>query len=636
MSRYLYIFFLLLGIIPFARAQKPLFQRMANTTIAEVLQEERFTGNKGLKWTYDIGVPLEGILATWRATGNVVYFDAAKKWMDKYVDKQGNILNYRPDEFNIDHVKNGKVLLTLFKVTNDKRYLEACNQLYGQMIKHPRTREGGFWHKKIYPNQMWLDGLYMAQPFLTEYAELMAIDGIYDDIVNQFVWMEKNAKDTKTGLLYHGWDESKQEKWANPTTGLSPHFWARGMGWYVMALIDVLDYFPQDHSGYQTLVNILNRTINAIVAYQDPATGVWYDIVDLGDRKGNYVEASASSMYVYALAKGIRKGYLSDQYIVNVQRAHQGLVKEFITEVDADNVNLNKVVAVSGLGGAKNYRDGSFAYYMSEPVVSNDPKGVGPFMLADIEYHSLQNQLKKNKKVNVTLDNYYNNETKEIVKGLKRPYHYLWDGQDNNGFYALGNIFESYGATLHTLAKAPNKRNLRNANIYIIVDPDTEKESLKPNYMNAAQARDIAHWVKTGGVLVLLLNDSGNCDLDKINILSSKFGITFNNDSQNRVQGKNYDQGAVSVSTNALFQSNRKLYLKEIATIAIHNPAQALVQQDGNIIMATAKYGKGTVFAVGDPWLYNEYVDGRKLPAEYENFDAGRDWVSWLIDQVMN
>ncbi|MCA5004009.1 glycoside hydrolase family 88 protein [Sphingobacterium bovistauri] len=614
--------------------QKPEYERMANTAMDKVVVESKFATNKGLKWTYDLGVPLEGLLEVWRTTANGDYFNFVKTWMDKYVDKEGNILNYSAEEYNIDHVKNGKVLIALFKATGDKRYLNACHHLFAQMKTHPRTNEGGFWHKKVYPYQMWLDGLYMAQPFLTEYATLLDKKELYDDIVNQFVWMEKNARDPKTGLLYHGWDESREQRWANPQTGHSPHFWGRGMGWFVFALVDVLEYFPEDHVGHQKIVGILQRTMDAIAKYQDPKTGVWYDVVDLGHREKNYHEASASSMYTYAMIKGVRRGYLGKKFIPNIEKARAGLHKEFVEDVSATHINLKKNVAVSGLGGAKKYRDGSFEYYMSEPVISNDPKGVGPFMLVEIEYEKLKKAQAIGKSPLVTLDNYYNNEYKEFVPGLKKSYHYLWDGQDFNGFHILGSIFDGYGAKLSTLRDAPTTKNLNDTDIYIIVDPDNAKDAEAPNYMNPKEAQAVANWVKKGGVLVLLLNDKGNCDLDKINLLSSKFGITFNDDSRNRVQGRNFEQGALLLQPNEIFKKTSKLYLKEISTINVAKPATALVQDAGDVIMATAKYGKGTVFALGDPWLYNEYVDGRKLPNDFQNFSAANELVEWLIKQV--
>lgn len=615
--------------------QKALSEKMAITAIDSLFKDARFTDKeKGPRWTYDMGVVLEGMVEVWRNTGDNTYFKYIQDWMDQFVTEEGDIPNYNPNEYNIDHVKNGRSLLFLYKVTGRQKYLKASEKVYQQLLTHPRTKEGGFWHKKVYPYQMWLDGLYMAQPFYTEYAVLKGLDDVFDDVVNQFTYMENHARDEKSGLLYHGWDESREQRWADPETGRSKHFWGRGIGWYAMALVDVLDYFPQEHAGREKLLQILNRTLTALVKYQDSKTGVWYDIVDLGTREGNYLEASASSMFVYAMAKAVRKGYVSEkEFRKAIDKGYAGLIKQFITPGGADRVNINQVVTVSGLGGAKNYRDGSFAYYMSEPVKPNDPKGVGPFMMAASEMEFAKG--KKRRSVKVTLDNYYNNEYKMAPDGELKPYHYLWDGQDNNGFFLFGRIFEQYGGRLNTLREAPTKQRLADSDIYIIVDPDTEKETESPNYMDEAAANEIADWVRAGGVLVLFLNDAGNCEIAKFNTLPQKFGIRFNEDNRNMVKGHNFEQGAIVVPRKTkIFSKTNKIYIKEISTIDVTKPATALLEDNGDVIIATAKFGKGTVFAIGDPWLYNEYVDGRKLPAEYENFRAANELVEWLMKKA--
>ncbi|MFD1769214.1 glycoside hydrolase family 88 protein [Sphingobacterium suaedae] len=618
----------------FAHGQKALSEQMALTAMDKLFKDARFTNpEKGPTWTYDMGVVLEGVADVWRNTGNGDYFRYIQNWMDQFVAEDGTIRNYHATEYNIDHVKNGRSLLFLYKVTGKEKYLKASHRLYEQLKVHPRTNEGGFWHKKIYPYQMWLDGLYMAQPFYTEYAALMNIPEIFDDVVNQFTYMENHARDKKTGLLYHGWDESRKERWSDPKTGLSKHFWGRGMGWFSMALVDVLDNFPQEHPRRGELLQILNRTLTAAAKFQDPKTGVWYDVIDLGTREGNYVEASASSMFVYAMAKAVRKGYVPSSFQKNVDKGFAGLIKEFITPAGTDRVDLNKVVEVSGLGGKK-YRDGSFEYYMSEPIRTNDPKGVGAFMLAASEVEFFKAP-KTKRQPKVTLDNFYNNEYKKTASGELKPYHYLWDGQDNNGFSLLGRIFEQHRGSLHTLKEAPTAQNLKASDIYIIVDPDTEKETEKPNFMRAEEAEDIARWVKRGGVLVLLLNDVGNCEISQFNILPKQFGITFNEDSKNRVQGNEYATGAVEIpSGTGIFATTKKIYIKEISTLHVTPPAKPLIESNGSVVMATAKYGKGTVFAIGDPWLYNEYTDGRKLPAMYQNFDAANELVTWLTNQT--
>ncbi|RYD74868.1 MAG: glycoside hydrolase family 88 protein, partial [Sphingobacteriales bacterium] len=281
----LYTAVALLGFSIFAQslfAQKKLSEQLTLTAMETLWQDTTvLKGPKGPRWSYDMGVVLEGAAAVWRNTGDGKYFKYIQSSMDAYLDKEGNIATYKSEDFNIDNIKNGRALLLLYKVTGQQKYLLAVNKLYNQIKTQPRTKEGGFWHKKIYPNQMWLDGLYMGQPFYAEYAKLMKKDADFDDIANQFIWMEKNARDAKTGLLYHGYDESREEKWADKKTGLSPNFWGRAMGWYIMALVDVLDNFPKEHPKYKELLTILNRTATATVKYQDAKSGVWWDILDM-------------------------------------------------------------------------------------------------------------------------------------------------------------------------------------------------------------------------------------------------------------------------------------------------------------------------------------------------------------------
>ncbi|PWS32372.1 glycoside hydrolase family 88 protein [Pedobacter paludis] len=616
-------------------AQKKLSEQLTLTAMETLFQDSTVLKDaKGPKWSYDMGVVLEGAAMVWRNTGNGDYFKYIQSSMDAYIDKAGNIRTYKGEDFNIDNVKNGRALLLLYKVTGQQKYLTAATQLYDQLQKQPRTKEGGFWHKKIYPNQMWLDGLYMGEPFYAEYAALMNKDAAFDDVAKQFILMEKYARDAKTGLLYHGYDESRTEQWANKTTGTSPNFWARAMGWYMMALVDVLDNFPKNHPKRAELIAILNRTATATVKYQDAKSGVWFDIMDLPIKKGNYLESSASSMFVYGLAKGVRKGYLPQTFMMAANKGYAGLKKEFVSSAGAERINLNKTVSVSGLGGKPKYRDGSFEYYISEKVITNDPKGMGAFICAaaEMEIAALP---KPGKGLTVTVDNFFNNEYKDGPAGVKIPFHYLWDEDDNNGFSLFGSVFNNAGAKISTLSAAPTLANLKGSNIYIIVDPDTEKETANPNYMNAQHAKQISDWVKAGGVLVLLLNDVGNCEITKFNVLPETFGIHFNEDSRNKVQGLNFEQGAINIPAgNSIFKTAKKVYIKEISTIVAKTPAVSALTDKGDVIIATAKYGKGTVFAVGDPWFYNEYIDGRKLPAEFENFKSTNDLVNWLIKQV--
>ena len=225
---------------------KPPSQRMAATVMT--LWKNAGETTKPEKWSYEQGVLLKGIEGVWLNTANGEYFKYIQQSLDRFVNDDGAIRTYKLEDYNIDNVLLGRNLLLLYKVTGQEKYRKAASWLREQLKTHPRTSEGGFWHKKIYPNQMWLDGLYMGEPFYAEYAATFHEDAAFEDIGNQFILMERHARDPKTGLLYHGWDESKKQRWADPQTGRSPNFWGRAMGWYAMALADTLDYFPERSS----------------------------------------------------------------------------------------------------------------------------------------------------------------------------------------------------------------------------------------------------------------------------------------------------------------------------------------------------------------------------------------------------
>ncbi len=445
--------------------------------------------------------------------------------------------------------------------------------------------------------------------------------------------MENHARDAKTGLLYHGWDESKKEKWSNPKTGVSPEFWGRADGWYAMALVDVLEQFPEG-AQKKKLVDILNRLVTAIAKVQDPKSGVWYDILDKPTGKGNYLEASASCMFVYAIAKGVRLGYLPKDKLAIAQKGFDGIIKNFIETGANGQTNLNGTVSVSGLGGDP-YRDGSYEYYLKEKIKLNDPKGVGAFLLAADEME-LFPKTKIGTGKTVLLDHYFNQENKKDITGATQPFHYTWNDHQNSGFSLLGELFTNNGASLKMTDNAPTADILKNASVYIIVDPDGVKDNPKPNYLNEKDAEVISTWVKNGGVLMMMTNDTSNCDQTHINILAAKLGIHFNDKSRNMVKGNDFQTGAVHIPANhPIFPDVKKLYLKEISTISVSNPATASVSEGTDIIMATAKYGKGAVFAVGDPWIYNEYLDGRKgLPVDFENYGGAKDLAKWLLMQA--
>lgn len=346
------------------------------------------------RWIYDKGTYLKGIEAVWRKTGNPIYYDYIRNTINSFITPEGGIRTYSIDEYNIDQVNCGKLLLTIYKETKAENIKKAAFLLKKQLDNHPRTKEGGFWHKKRYPYQMWLDGLYMGDAFYAEFSQLFNQPENFDDIANQIIWVESHTRDPKTGLLYHAWDESKEQRWANKQTGCSPNFWNRSMGWYAMAIVDVLDYLPENNSKRDRIISIFKNMTDALLKVQDSTSGVWYQILDQGTRKGNYLEASGSSMLVYSMAKAIRKGYIDKSYYPSVKMGYDGLIKTFIKVDSIGLVTLTSNCQSAGLGGDP-YRDGSFEYYVSEPIINNDLKGVGPFIMASVEMESFDSDREK-------------------------------------------------------------------------------------------------------------------------------------------------------------------------------------------------------------------------------------------------
>ena len=621
------------GVIQGTSQNPPLSERMATTAMTRWKDSWETESGKTEKWSYEQGVVLRGLEGVWYNTADGRYFKYIQRSMDRFVNDDGTIKTYQLNDYNIDNVLNGRVLLMLYKVTGQDKYRKAAALLREQLKTQPRTSEGGFWHKKIYPSQMWLDGLYMGEPFYAEYAATFHENADFDDVARQFILMELHARDAKTGLLYHGWDESKKQRWANSQTGRSANFWGRAVGWYAMALVDTLDYFPKDHPQRNSLIAILKRLATAIEKYQDRKSGLWYQVLDRDGAEGNYLEASASCMFVYALAKAAREDYLPASFIKVAQRGYQGILKQFIETEANGEVNLKGTVSVAGLGGNP-YRDGSYHYYLSEKVVTNDPKGIGAFLMASTEMERAGGQNLGQGRT-VTLDYYFNSETKKDATGQLAPYHYKWEEMPNSGFSLWGHVFRSLGARTSSLTVAPTAENLKKTDIYIIVDPDTKEENEHPHYVEEPDIKAISDWVKSGGILVLMANDFGNAEFDHFNQLAKQFGIQFNKDSRNKVPGNDFALGLIAVPDgHPIFKTARRLYLKEICTLSVVPPAEATITDKGEVIMAVSRLGKGTVFAVGDPWFYNEYLDGRKLPPEFDNYKAAQDLTRWLIHRT--
>ncbi|MFC5651595.1 glycoside hydrolase family 105 protein [Paenibacillus solisilvae] len=285
-------------------------------------------------------------------------------------------------------INAGKNLFPLWRRDGEKKYEQAARLLAAQLAGQPRTSEGGFWHKKIYPFQMWLDGVYMSSPFLAEFGATFDRPDAFDEVARQILLIEQKTRNTKTGLLHHGWDESREQRWCDNETGRSLHVWGRAMGWYSMAVVDALEHFPTDHPKRGQIMGIFERMAKALRVAQDVSSGLWYQVMDHNGREGNYLEASGSCMIVYALAKAIRLRYLAEFDKKIVFKAYEGIVKRFVTE-DAKGVHLHRICHGAGLGGFP-YRDGSFPYYIGERVVSDALMGVAPFLLASIEIEKLR------------------------------------------------------------------------------------------------------------------------------------------------------------------------------------------------------------------------------------------------------
>ncbi|TCT17000.1 unsaturated rhamnogalacturonyl hydrolase [Natranaerovirga pectinivora] len=332
-------------------------------------------------WNYIDGLMIKSIIEMYYITNDTNYLNFADYFIDFYINEDGTIKGYRKNEFNIDNINGGKVLFELYELTGKVKYRKAIDILYSQLIDHPRTYSGNFWHKKIYPHQVWLDGLYMAQPFYMEYERKYNHNQNTLDVYYQILNVRNKMYDEEKKLYYHGYDESRQMFWSDRETGLSESFWGRSMGWYVMALVDVLE--KMDKKIYINEYNHLNRifkeAIDGLLLYQDPS-GMWYQIIDQGCRSGNYLETSASSMISYAILKGVRLNLLPNSYKEYGMKAFKG-VKDNYFKVHNDKFELGGINLVAGLGGP-DMRDGSYEYYLSEPVVKNEAKGVAPFLLA--------------------------------------------------------------------------------------------------------------------------------------------------------------------------------------------------------------------------------------------------------------
>ena len=345
-----------------------------------------FTPYKGF-WCYEDGVILKGVIDLYEVTGDEFYWNFLESYLTDFVDENGDLKGYTMDEYNIDHLNPGKALFFAYEKTGDERFMKAIEKQMDQVRSHPRIPAGNFWHKNRYPHQVWLDGLYMALPFYAEYENKYNGHKGYADIYEQFINVRNILKDETTGLYYHAYDDSKSMFWANPATGLSANFWLRAEGWLLMALVDTVDKMNEmifEH--YKGLKDLAKEVITDILPYQDTQTGMFWHVIDQANREGNYVETSGTAMVAYAVLKGIRLNILDDSLRPLAEKMLTGILDVHGAEIDG-KLQIGGVVCVAGLGefdGIK--RDGSYEYYISEEVVADEAKAIGPLMSAYAEY----------------------------------------------------------------------------------------------------------------------------------------------------------------------------------------------------------------------------------------------------------
>lgn len=358
--------------------------KMAESEMARFPELWQYDHGKRLYFGYTQGLGGTTFLKMWKATGNKKYYDYVQKWGNEIVDENGTIHLYKMEDYNLDFINSGKVLLSLYNETREMKYRVAMYSLLQQFDKHPRTKDGGFWHKKRYEHQMWLDGLYMASPYLAEYGVTFGKPELIEETIDQLLLVAKHTYDEKTGLFYHAWDESRTQKWADKVTGKSPNFWGRSIGWYAMALVDDMDFIQPENPRRAEVLKIVKKLADGMLKYQYKKTGLWYQVVDQGGREGNYQEASVSSMMMYFYAKATNKGYLPASYRKAALKAFKGIKKHLIVKNADGTISLTKCCAVAGLGGDP-YRDGSYEYYIHESIRDNDGKATGPFIMGCLE-----------------------------------------------------------------------------------------------------------------------------------------------------------------------------------------------------------------------------------------------------------
>ena len=363
------------------KAEEKWSVRMANTVIARSDSLIYYVDRKP-KWAYDVA--FLGMAIDRLGTIDPKYSKYMEDWVSWFVKPDGSVTDYRLNEYNLDRIFPGRNVITAYTRNPKPEYKLALDNFILQLNTHPKTNSGGYWHKNIYPWQMWLDGIFMASTYMSQYAKEFNKPEWFDVATAQTKMIYEKTVDAKSGLLLHAWDESRSQKWCDPETGKSRYPWSRATGWYILAIEDILEYLPENHPDRAPLISILQKTCDALLKVQDPKSGLWYQVLNQCGREGNYLEGSGSAMYIYAFARGAHKGYLDNKFLTIAEKAFDSFIKELVTVDDKGLVTIHNICGGCGLGGNP-YRDGSYEYYVNEKRFDNDTKGVAPFILSAIE-----------------------------------------------------------------------------------------------------------------------------------------------------------------------------------------------------------------------------------------------------------
>jgi unsaturated rhamnogalacturonyl hydrolase len=547
-------------------------------------------------------VSLQRLLTTldeeWLGTANAEYFRYVESAVDPLIAPDGTIKGYDKNSSNLDNIALGRELLLLYRVTQQRKYFDAAANLRMQLIYQPRRRDGGFWHSKDDPGQMRVEDLLSAEPFNAEFAAVFQQPQNFADISRQFAVFESRARDARNGLLKGRIaEEGSRSTEGNAAAVESDELHSTAL--YMSALVDTLPYFPRYDGGRAALLAILRRLAGAV---ESPATRRPENLAE--PRQANLdaeppAKISTRCAIAYVLAKSVRLGYLPSSYLA-------------IAETMTRNA--------TGTSGQTSALD--------------DPTAAAALILAgrEMEIAPMASRARGDK---VLLDAWFNSQKRIDALGQSEYFHYKWSDYSDSGFSLLGHLFRDFGMETNTLYDPPTLYNLSGAQIYILVSPDIPAKNPTPHYMTDRDANQIAEWVKRGGILLMMENDPANAEIEHFDMLAGKFGIHFNSALSHHVVGDTLSMGRIEAPGGGeLFKQPHVLYMKDTCTISLRGQARPLLVDKGDVMMAASKYGRGTVFAVVDPWLYNEYTDGRKLPTDYDNFGGAQDLLNWLIQQL--